>query len=794
MPERQAVSTDLTFITVRNQVKRADVKPFGINIGFHNRYGASQILKNLIINPGFEAGEFASIIIVGDGGSAQRFTSDNWKTEWNDDRLGIGQPVGFWEGAAYEVVFGRSKGRRGKIARFRHEANRYTFYTADSGSRFEVGDVVYLRHEAPSSSAGMTHAEYDSSQLRPGSVGRQSLRLRRPPNLWEWSFVYTMDSLWRDQDKEAGKLLIADGEWELSFWMRAATEDTDLKIEFGRDGEFTFHRETMVVSRNWRKVTRIISVPRGGDRYHDPKGGAAARTLALKFRVDKGGEAVWVDDMSLQRVGQLNPTVFSDKFVDKLRELNPGVLRNWGHQLGSTLNNQLQPPFTRRMTGHNPRQRIANHFHFSLHEFLELAQELGADPWYVIPPTFTEGEMQDLVAYLAAPPNKHVMGARRAMLGQTQPWTEVFDKIHLEYGNEMWGANQGTDPFIGATLRGGERLGSVAGERFVALKRSAFYGDSAEKLNLIIGGQTNEFRRQTEIETYSDSHDTVALSPYFGHLDILDETRMFTALYARSFQDVWSRNHGLVRANQKEIEAVKPDTDLAIYEINFHTTTDRHIPDFIRYNFVTSIAGGIALPLYMLLYLRDAGIRHQCAFTALQFSYAMNGPGLNGKHVRLWGMLRDLEATGRARPTWLALQMVNRAMRGNLLQTMQRGVNPFWRQTQINHIRESLSINYVQSFVFHDDNDYSVILFNLHPLKSQKVQIELPGLPMSTATLKQLVANSAESNNEDAENVRIETETITDLTPQYEIHLPPHSISVLETRNFRIFLPTVINR
>ena len=139
-------------------------------------------------------------------------------------------------------------------------------------------------------------------------------------------------------------------------------------------------------------------------------------------------------------------------------------------------------------------------------------------------------------------------------------------------------------------MRGGERLGQVAGDRFKALKRSPFYEDSAEKLNLIIGGQTNEFRRQTEIETHSDEHDTVALSPYFGHLDILDETRMFTALYARSFQDVWSRTHGLVRANQKEIEALEPDTKLAVYEINFHTTTDRHIPDFIRYNFVTSIA------------------------------------------------------------------------------------------------------------------------------------------------------------------------------------------------------------
>ena len=69
---------------------------------------------------------------------------------------------------------------------------------------------------------------------------------------------------------------------------------------------------------------------------------------------------------------------------------------------------------------------------------------------------------------------------------------------------------------------------------------------------------------------------------------------------------------------------------------------------------------GLALPLHHLAYLKAYGARDQCAFSSLGYSFRMQ----NGEYARVWGLLRDLYATGRKRPTWLGLELVNRIAGG----------------------------------------------------------------------------------------------------------------------------------
>lgn len=85
--------------------------------------------------------------------------------------------------------------------------------------------------------------------------------------------------------------------------------------------------------------------------------------------------------------------------------------------------------------------------------------------------------------------------------------------------------------------------------------------------------------------------------------------------------------------------------ELSIYEINFHTTHGSS-PIDVRNDFLTGAAGALALPLHMLVYLRDLAVRTQCAFSSLGYSFRLP----SGEMARLWGMLRDVEATGRKRP------------------------------------------------------------------------------------------------------------------------------------------------
>src|SRR5690606_12151115 len=118
--------------------------------------------------------------------------------------------------------------------------------------------------------------------------------------------------------------------------------------------------------------------------------------LGLQFRTEAVGDELKVDDLEVFPLQQKNPTVFVDTLVDRLKELRPGILRNWSNQIGDSLDNQLASPFARKVHNHSPRTYRSNHYSYSLHEFLELCKEVSkaapVEPWYVIPPTFSRFE------------------------------------------------------------------------------------------------------------------------------------------------------------------------------------------------------------------------------------------------------------------------------------------------------------------------------------------------------------------------------------------------------------------
>ena len=129
------MSDMLTKITIHPDVNRPKVKRFGINIGYHEQFGAAQILKNVIVNPGFEASHFGTVFHVAAGATDTRIPVDNWQTKWNNDSQNIGQPADFWNEAEIEIVSGKGKHRAANVVRFAHENGQYVFYTS-KGSVF----------------------------------------------------------------------------------------------------------------------------------------------------------------------------------------------------------------------------------------------------------------------------------------------------------------------------------------------------------------------------------------------------------------------------------------------------------------------------------------------------------------------------------------------------------------------------------------------------------------------------------------------------------------------------------
>src|SRR5205085_11676081 len=128
--------------------------------------------------------------------------------------------------------------------------------------------------------------------------------------------------------------------------------------------------------------------------------------------------ALLLDDVELGPV-QTEPFPFRVEVVKALEQLQPGYLRDWQGQLGDTLANLLAEPFARRASRYRPGNEDG--FDYSLPDFLALCVRVQANPWVVIPTTFSDEELIGMGRFLA----------ERAT-------SDKFEEIVVEFGNENW--------------------------------------------------------------------------------------------------------------------------------------------------------------------------------------------------------------------------------------------------------------------------------------------------------------------------------------------------------------------
>ena len=197
-----------------------------------------------------------------------------------------------------------------------------------------------------------------------------------------------------------------------------------------QSGLAPYLNKTLTLTNNWQDYTLTFSANETG---------SAVGTVQLGFTAS--GSSVELDDVSLDQTNSSasNPTVFRDDVVNTLKQLNPGTIRMMaaGAALGSDIPNQLQVPFARYRGGFNADGTTEQDVAYGIHEFLQLCQTVGSDPWITIPTSTTPEEMTDFMGYLSGN-GSDSFSALRISRGQTQPWTSVFAKIHIELGNETW--------------------------------------------------------------------------------------------------------------------------------------------------------------------------------------------------------------------------------------------------------------------------------------------------------------------------------------------------------------------
>lgn len=627
------------------QVVQSAVTPLGINLSDDAWHTGAAFTRERVRNGSFEGVQFRQITYgpKADAISYQdSFPAGNWLDVLNDARLSFvnGPARGLLQRhpVSTQRVADRATGRTTLVYSFAPlasapmpfdglliEAVRPTGWLGQHGGDWWVF------------TSGEARVRTQSGDTPPTDSGKHIARLDATAG--------TADILAPLLDT---RLTPPDGVWRLRFWSKGEGRLSIYLGDLTHRGLAAPLHKTVTLRKEWNYHELDFSL---ADYPHD--------LLALGFGMDNG--TALLDDISMRRQGDGNPTVFRDALVTWLRGLAPGCLRH--HQIGgSSLDNWLEPR-NRRLAfawsrqqnppsgvwpGHPAEDGQAAVHDYGLHDFLVLCREVGTSPWICLPGTLTDAEARNVIEYLAGSVTTPY-GMRRAKLGQARPWTSVFKAIHIEIGNEAW---NNAPPFQlgGYILRGDywQRL-------FQTMRATSGFGPG---IYLHAGGQAVNAWFNRRIVREVPAADRLAIAPYLLH-----ELSATTAeLPADALLD-YARGAAHHAASGWMAENMALGKPLSVYEVNYHVTGGDAAA--APRNTITGTQGGaVILADWLLRLVTTFGCSPVSLFT-LQHPYTSVG----NERVALWGLALSIEpGQERERPALLAMRLINRFLRGDIVQ------------------------------------------------------------------------------------------------------------------------------
>jgi len=562
-----------------------------------------------------------------------------------------------------------------------------------------------------------------------------------------------------------------NGMWNVHFWAKTKSGAPKLLVTASRD-EFGEGKD-VALTGEWKKYEIKLKV----DKVPEPKGPKDNPHLTIVFAVD-GGE-VLVDDIETWMDGDTNPTAFRDDCVNMLKTYAPGPVR-FLQMGGNTLENCLKPGLQahsyacRQKPGpYNGHLRTP----YSLPEMYELCKYIGAEPWYCLPGTLSQQEMKDFMEYLGGDATTKY-GKMRIDQGQEEPWTDVFETIHVEFGNEAWN-NAG--PYQQGGYNGPDYWNDLIG----AGKASPYY-----RKNVVFhsAGQAASSSRNQSIMANCPNADRHSVAPYIIHtlnkqdMDVLNtDGKFFQWAYAWAIRRSRHKDGSML---QNYLLAQQYKKELSIYEVNHHTTHG-DAPLEPRNRLVASIGGGLNVANNMLMMVKEHNIRTQALFSLVQHSYNARGVG----PVRLWGTALNMrKGHERYRPTFLACATANRVMRGDLVETVHGGADPTFSATGVFSRRQGVEtiedLPVLWSYAFVNGDERGLIVVNLDTGKPQTVAAKFDGRVAGQAARTWLLTADRISDSNEFEEpvpqVTVRASQLTGFQSGKQITIPPFSMLAMK--------------
>lgn len=777
-----------TEITVQKRVLVADCVPFGINLSYGNdSYRASPWTRDRI-REGFEGSTYRQCLtgqVRDENGMSLWVDTPEW---WREIHIG----------ARYTVLNGPGRGTAGTIRDIRtvrkgRDGRRglFPYYVLDRRlppapkriglpgllvERFRLDEGHILRIAGdPSgfwfSSLGQEdvtpRVEIAIGDVRPGAPGRAACALIAPDESAPAHVRFAA---------LLARLGECNGRWRVTFSARARAGEPALEV-LALHSLRAAPPAKPALDRSWKRYELEFDV----EGVPDPDWTSGKPGSALFFLWRVAGGEVLIDEIGAERLDESNPTPFRDDLIATLKRLRPGSLRNI-QQGGSTFDNCLAGPteahvFT-SLRGQRPGPYAQKQRHpFSMHEFFQLCAHAGCDPWYCLPGTLHPEEVERFVEYVGAPADRGY-GKRRAELGQERPWTEVFRSIHVEFGNEAWNS--------GAPYHSGGFDGSDYWEGLITRAKASPH--MRENILFHAGGQARSPSRNRGILPRVPSCDRFAIAPYLlTHVTREDLASHPSDADLLRWVLAWPIYHvrhpdGFVRQNA-EIAAAG-SKELSVYEINHHTLEADGVPLETRKKIFTTLAGGLSVVHTMLLMLREHGVRVQNAF-----------PLASGSDHGIWDFVLSMrEGHERYRPSFLAMSLANRAIRGQLLETRHEGGDPRFATRGAFHTNlrgRSPEISYgdipcLWSYAFRDGKEWAVIIVNLDVERELPVVLRIPTRPEGGEVRSALLAaDSVVATNEwevGKEQVTVRESKIPVSGPRLSLEAPACSLRVVSWR------------
>jgi hypothetical protein len=318
----------------------------------------------------------------------------------------------------------------------------------------------------------------------------------------------------------------------------------------------------------------------------------------------------------------------------------------------------------------------------TLPQSLGIIERAGMVPWLQIEPHLAPEEWRGLVEYLAAPhdpadPAAAPWAAKRAAQGRADPWSEAFDSILFEVGNETWNGLFApwtfppmTDAVTGRHYGPGEVYGLFQEHVLREMRASPHWDALEERLSVVVGGWPGAGYGR-DAAALSPASNQLAIAAYNGGWDVgAGPPRQTPESFFNLLNDVSQYAVPLAIRHAGEAAEIGRDRGrplgVATYEagpgyaldgLNGDRVSEEEAAEQERV--MKSLAAGTAT--------LDAFLARAAWGFSLQNFFTF-GEG------RYWRSHAPWHAGGQAYPSWLLLALFNRVGTGEMLAVESRSL------------------------------------------------------------------------------------------------------------------------